>query len=54
MASRFERFSRRARRVLALAQEEGRHFNHNYVGTEHILLGLTRELADAGGSSRRL
>jgi len=43
MASRFERFSERARRVLSLAQEEAIRFNHNYIGTEHILLGLVRE-----------
>lgn len=43
MASRFEKFSERARRVLSLAQEEALRFNHNYIGTEHILLGLVRE-----------
>ncbi len=43
MASRFEKFSERARRVLSLAQEEAQRFNHNYIGTEHILLGLERE-----------
>ena len=43
MASRFEKFSERARRVLSLAQEEAQNFNHNYIGTEHILLGLVRE-----------
>ena len=43
MASRFEKFSERARRVLSLAQEEAKRFNHNYIGTEHILLGLARE-----------
>ncbi|MFH1639515.1 MAG: ATP-dependent Clp protease ATP-binding subunit [Chloroflexota bacterium] len=43
MASRFEKFSERARRVLTLAQEEAQHLNHNYIGTEHILLGLVRE-----------
>jgi ATP-dependent Clp protease ATP-binding subunit ClpC len=41
--SRFEKFSERARRVLSLAQEEAQRFNHNYIGTEHILLGLVRE-----------
>ena len=40
MASRFEKFSERARRVLSLAQEEAQRFNHNYIGTEHVLLGL--------------
>ena len=43
MASRFEKFSERARRVLSLSQEEALRFNHNYIGTEHILLGLVRE-----------
>jgi len=39
----FERFSDRARRVVVLAQEEARTTNHNYIGTEHILLGLIHE-----------
>jgi ATP-dependent Clp protease ATP-binding subunit ClpC len=39
----FERFTDRARRVVVLAQEEARLLNHNYVGTEHILLGLIHE-----------
>ena len=43
MVSRFEKFSERARRVLSLAQEEAQRFNHNYIGTEHVLLGLARE-----------
>ncbi|MDO8567587.1 MAG: Clp protease N-terminal domain-containing protein, partial [Dehalococcoidales bacterium] len=43
MASRFEKFSERARRVLTMAQEEARTLNHSYIGTEHILLGLVRE-----------
>jgi len=43
MASRFEKFSERARRILTLAQEEARHLNHSFIGTEHILLGLVRE-----------
>ena len=43
MASRFEKFSERARRVLTLAQEEAQRFNHNNVGPEHILLGLVGE-----------
>ena len=43
MSNRFEKFSERARRVLSLAQEEAQRFNHNYIGTEHILLGLVRE-----------
>ena len=43
MGSRFEKFSERARRVLSLAQDAAQRFNHNYIGTEHILLGLVRE-----------
>ncbi|MDP4585877.1 MAG: ATP-dependent Clp protease ATP-binding subunit, partial [Microbacteriaceae bacterium] len=39
----FERFTDRARRVVVLAQEEAKQLNHNYIGTEHILLGLIRE-----------
>src|SRR5213079_1884863 len=43
MADRFDKFTERARKVLQLAQEEAQRFNHNYIGTEHILLGLVRE-----------
>jgi len=39
----FERFTDRARRTVVFAQEEARMLNHNYIGTEHILLGLLRE-----------
>jgi ATP-dependent Clp protease ATP-binding subunit ClpA len=39
----FERFTDRARRVIVLAQEEARLLNHNYIGTEHLLLGLAHE-----------
>ena len=39
----FNRFTERARKVLVLAKEEARRFNHDYIGTEHILLGLLRE-----------
>ncbi len=39
----FDRFTERARKVLTLAQEEAQRFNHNYIGTEHLLLGLVRE-----------
>jgi len=39
----FERFTERARRVVVHAQEEARDLNHNYIGTEHLLLGLMRE-----------
>src|SRR5579885_3292139 len=41
----FERFTDRARSVVVLAQEEARLLNHNYIGTEHLLLGLIRESA---------
>jgi ATP-dependent Clp protease ATP-binding subunit ClpA len=40
---RFDKFTDRARKVLSLAQEEARRFNHNYIGTEHLLLGLIRD-----------
>jgi ATP-dependent Clp protease ATP-binding subunit ClpC len=40
---RFNKFTERARKVLALAQEEAQRFQHNYIGTEHLLLGLVRE-----------
>src|SRR5438477_10496291 len=43
MADRFDKFTERARRVLTLAQEEAQRFNHNCIGTEHLLLGLVRE-----------
>ena len=39
----FERFTDRARRVIVLAQDEAKLLNHNYIGTEHILLGLIHE-----------
>src|SRR3712207_7210400 len=48
----FERFTERARKIVVLAQEEARHFNHNYIGTEHLLLGLLRE--DEGVAARAL
>jgi dihydroneopterin aldolase len=48
----FERFTHRARQAVVLAQEEARRFNHNYVGTEHLLLGLLR--LDEGLASRVL
>src|SRR3954447_19476199 len=43
MADRFDKFTERARKVLSLAQEEAQRFQHNYIGTEHLLLGLVRE-----------
>ena len=48
---RFEKFSEGARRVLSLAQEEAQRFNHNYIGTEHILLGLVRETDGMAGKT---
>jgi ATP-dependent Clp protease ATP-binding subunit ClpC len=39
----FERFTDRARRAVVFAQEESRALNHDYIGTEHLLLGLVRE-----------
>ena len=57
----FERFTDRARRVIVLAQDEAKMLNHNYIGTEHILLGLIHEgegvaakaLEQMGSRSRR-
>src|SRR5258706_2100255 len=40
---RFDKFTERARKVLHLAQEEAQRFHHNYIGTEHLLLGFVRE-----------
>ena len=40
---RFDKFTIRARKVLTLSQEEAQHFQHNYIGTEHLLLGLVHE-----------
>jgi ATP-dependent Clp protease ATP-binding subunit ClpC len=47
----FERFTDRARRSVVLAQEEARMLNHNYIGTEHILLGLVRERDGVAGKA---
>jgi hypothetical protein len=47
----FERFTDRARRVVVLAQEEARLLNHNYIGTEHVLLGLIREGEGVGAKA---
>jgi ATP-dependent Clp protease ATP-binding subunit ClpA len=49
MANKMERFTHRARRVLSLAQEEAERMNHNYIGTEHLLLGLMREEGGVAG-----
>jgi ATP-dependent Clp protease ATP-binding subunit ClpC len=43
MADRFDKFTHRARTVISLAQEEAIRLRHNYIGTEHLLLGLVRE-----------
>ncbi len=43
MSDKLDRFTRRARRILTMAQEEAKRLNHNYIGTEHLLLGLIRE-----------
>jgi ATP-dependent Clp protease ATP-binding subunit ClpC len=43
MANQFDKFTERALKVLTLAQDEAQRFNHNYIGTEHLLLGLVRE-----------
>jgi len=48
MASRFDKFTERARKVLALAQEEAQRFNHSYISTEHILLGIVSEGTGVG------
>jgi len=48
----FERFTDQSRRAVVLAQEEARHLNHNYIGTEHLLAGLRRE--NRGAAARAL
>src|SRR5260370_6718044 len=50
---KFNRFTDRARRVISLAQEEAQRFKHNYIGTEHILLGLIREGEGVGAKVLR-
>jgi ATP-dependent Clp protease ATP-binding subunit ClpC len=49
VAKNMERFTQRARRVLSLAQEEAERMQHNYIGTEHLLLGLIREEGGVAG-----
>ncbi len=49
MSNKMERFTQRARRVLSLAQEEAERRQHNYIGTEHLLLGLMREEGGVAG-----
>ncbi len=51
---RFDKFTERARKVLTLAQEEAARFNHNYIGTEHLLLGLLREGEGEGVAAKVL
>lgn len=51
MSDKLQRFTQRARRVLSLAQEEAERMRHNYIGTEHLLLGLLR---DDGGVAGRV
>ena len=46
----FERFTDRARKVMALANQEAHRFNHEYIGTEHILLGLVKEGSGVGAN----
>jgi len=50
---KFNKFTERARKVLSLAQEEAQRFQHNYIGTEHILLGLIREGEGVGAKVLR-
>jgi ATP-dependent Clp protease ATP-binding subunit ClpC len=52
LTSMFERFTKRARHVVVLSQEEARRLHHNYIGTEHVLLGLLRDRE--GGAGRAL
>ena len=49
MADKMQRFTQRARRVLSLAHEEAERLHHNYIGTEHLLLGLIREEGGVAG-----
>src|SRR5688572_6420813 len=50
----FDRFTDRARKVMALANQEARRFNHEYIGTEHILLGLAKEGGGVGAHVLKL
>ena len=50
-SDRFDRFTERARQVLTCAQEEAHGFNHNYIGTEHLLLGLMRDKDGLGAKA---
>jgi catechol 2,3-dioxygenase-like lactoylglutathione lyase family enzyme len=51
MRDQFDKFTERARKVLSLAQEEAQRFSHNYIGTEHLLLGLIREEEGIGAKA---
>jgi hypothetical protein len=51
MNQKFDKFTERARHVLALSQEEAQGFGHNYIGTEHLLLGLIREEQGVGAKA---
>jgi len=53
VADKMERFTQRARRVLSLAHEEAERMHHNYIGTEHLLLGLMREEGGVAGRVMR-
>jgi ATP-dependent Clp protease ATP-binding subunit ClpC len=46
----FERFTERTRNVMSIANEQAQRFNHKYIGTEHILLGLAEEGSGAGAT----
>src|SRR5215217_6775682 len=45
----FDRFTRSSRKAVILAQEEARHFNHDHIGTEHLLLGILRQEESVAG-----
>ena len=49
----YERFTDRARKVLQLANQEAQRFNHEYIGTEHVLLGLIKEGSGVAASRPR-
>ena len=49
----YERFTDRARKVMQLANQEAQRFNHEYIGTEHVLLGLIKEGSGAANAVRR-
>src|SRR5918912_3803048 len=53
MSDKFDKFTKRARRVLTFAQEEAQRLNHNYIGTEHVLIALTRDEEGVAGKVLR-